>query len=233
MATKAKIGVLGRLRLYWLRTGAHAAAPPARGDRAAHRRAQRPARRCARCFRSSRRSICRRWLRSTASTGPRRGLDLVFCALPHATTQKVMRSCWPRRRRPRWSISPPISGCTTRRLTPNGTATSIMRRNCRRRRSTGSCEIHRRESRQARLVANPGCYTSCAQLPLIPLIKAKAIDLDEIVVDAKSGMTGAGGRPRRPCCSRKCRKASTPMASATTGTWPSSTRNSRSLPGAR
>src|SRR4029077_9702947 len=39
---------------------------------------------------------------------------------------------------------------------------------------------------------NPGCYTTGAQLPLIPLIKAKAIDLDEIVVDAKSGMTGAG-----------------------------------------
>ncbi|MBV8791186.1 MAG: N-acetyl-gamma-glutamyl-phosphate reductase, partial [Pseudolabrys sp.] len=40
--------------------------------------------------------------------------------------------------------------------------------------------------------ANPGCYTSCAQLPLVPLIENKAIELDEIVIDAKSGMTGAG-----------------------------------------
>ena len=56
----------------------------------------------------------------------------------------------------------------------------------------GLCEVHRREIKQARLVANPGCYTTCAQLPLIPLIKGKAIDLDEIVIDAKSGMTGAG-----------------------------------------
>jgi N-acetyl-gamma-glutamyl-phosphate reductase len=56
----------------------------------------------------------------------------------------------------------------------------------------GLTEIHRREIRNARLVANPGCYTSCAQLPLIPLLKNKAIELDEIVVDAKSGMTGAG-----------------------------------------
>ena len=47
-------------------------------------------------------------------------------------------------------------------------------------------------SKRARLVANPGCYTTCAQLALIPLLKAKAIDPDEIVVDAKSGMTGAG-----------------------------------------
>src|SRR6185369_12194975 len=43
-----------------------------------------------------------------------------------------------------------------------------------------------------RLLANPGCYTTCAELPLIPLLKAKAIETDEIVVDAKSGMTGAG-----------------------------------------
>jgi N-acetyl-gamma-glutamyl-phosphate reductase len=56
----------------------------------------------------------------------------------------------------------------------------------------GLVEIHRDKIKSARLVANPGCYTSCAQLPLTPLIRAKAIDLDEIVVDAKSGMTGAG-----------------------------------------
>jgi N-acetyl-gamma-glutamyl-phosphate reductase len=56
----------------------------------------------------------------------------------------------------------------------------------------GLTEVHRREIKRARLIANPGCYTTCAQLPLIPLIKNKAIDLEEIVVDAKSGMTGAG-----------------------------------------
>lgn len=53
-------------------------------------------------------------------------------------------------------------------------------------------EIYRRDIKKARLVANPGCYTSCAQLPLVPLIKSKAIETDEIVIDAKSGMTGAG-----------------------------------------
>jgi N-acetyl-gamma-glutamyl-phosphate reductase len=57
-------------------------------------------------------------------------------------------------------------------------------------------EIHRERIRNSRLVANPGCYTTCAQLPLLPLIKARAIDLDEIVVDAKSGMTGAGRAAR-------------------------------------
>ena len=48
---------------------------------------------------------------------PGAGLDLAFCALPHATTQKVIkRICSARRRRPRWSISPPTSGSPTRRL---------------------------------------------------------------------------------------------------------------------
>jgi N-acetyl-gamma-glutamyl-phosphate reductase len=56
----------------------------------------------------------------------------------------------------------------------------------------GLVEVYRDRIRAARLVANPGCYTTCAELALIPLIRAKAVDADEIVIDAKSGMTGAG-----------------------------------------
>jgi N-acetyl-gamma-glutamyl-phosphate reductase len=56
----------------------------------------------------------------------------------------------------------------------------------------GLTEIYRGKIKPARLVANPGCYTTCAELALIPLLKAKAIAPDEIVIDAKSGMTGAG-----------------------------------------
>ena len=56
----------------------------------------------------------------------------------------------------------------------------------------GLAEIYRSEIEKARLVANPGCYTTCAQLPLMPLLRAKAIEPGEIVIDAKSGMTGAG-----------------------------------------
>jgi N-acetyl-gamma-glutamyl-phosphate reductase len=56
----------------------------------------------------------------------------------------------------------------------------------------GLTEVYRAAIAKARLVANPGCYTTCAQLPLIPLLRAGVIDPDEIVIDAKSGMTGAG-----------------------------------------
>src|SRR5471030_1467804 len=120
------------------------------------------------------------------------GLDVAFCALPHATTQKMLKDLLAAA-----PASKVIDLSADFRLAdtadyakwyghehhaPKLQTEAVY----------GLTEIHRREIRHARLIANPGCYTSCAQLPLIPLIKAKAIDLDEIVVDAKSGMTGAG-----------------------------------------
>ena len=41
-------------------------------------------------------------------------------------------------------------------------------------------------------MANPGCYPTSAQLPLVPLIEGKQIVADDIIIDAKSGVTGAG-----------------------------------------
>ena len=66
------------------------------------------------------------------------GLDLVFCALPHGTTQKVIKDLLAQRPPPRWSTSPPISALAIRPPMRAGTATSIMRRSCRKRRSTAS-----------------------------------------------------------------------------------------------
>ena len=119
-------------------------------------------------------------------------LHVAFCALPHATTQTVIKA-----------------------LLADAPATKVIDLSADFRLSDtaayakwyghehhapelqkeavyGLTEVHRRDIKRARLVANPGCYTTCAQLPLIPLIKSKAIELSEIVIDAKSGMTGAG-----------------------------------------
>jgi len=60
----------------------------------------------------------------------------------------------------------------------------------------GCPELHREEIRTARLVANPGCYSTSVILALAPLTGAGAIDLDRgIVCDAKSGVSGAGKAP--------------------------------------
>lgn len=56
----------------------------------------------------------------------------------------------------------------------------------------GLTEHARDKVKKARLVANPGCYPTAAQLPLIPLIQAGLIETSDIVIDAKSGVTGAG-----------------------------------------
>jgi N-acetyl-gamma-glutamyl-phosphate reductase len=56
----------------------------------------------------------------------------------------------------------------------------------------GLSEVYTAAVRGARLVGNPGCYPTCTLLPLIPLLKAGLIRHEGIVVDAKSGVSGAG-----------------------------------------
>ena len=56
----------------------------------------------------------------------------------------------------------------------------------------GLCEINREDVKKARLVANPGCYTTCSILTCYPLVKEGIIDPNTIIVDAKSGSSGAG-----------------------------------------
>lgn len=56
----------------------------------------------------------------------------------------------------------------------------------------GLCEVNREAVREARLVANPGCYTTCSILTAYPLVKEGLIDPDTLIIDAKSGTSGAG-----------------------------------------
>lgn len=56
----------------------------------------------------------------------------------------------------------------------------------------GLPELHREEIRRAKIVGNPGCYPTGALLGLIPLVRGKFISLEGIVIDSKSGVSGAG-----------------------------------------
>ena len=56
----------------------------------------------------------------------------------------------------------------------------------------GLCEVNREDIRSARLVANPGCYTTCSILTAYPLAKEGLIDMSTLIIDAKSGTSGAG-----------------------------------------
>ena len=56
----------------------------------------------------------------------------------------------------------------------------------------GLCEINREKIKGARLIANPGCYPTCSTLSIYPLLKEGMIDPSTIIIDAKSGTSGAG-----------------------------------------
>jgi N-acetyl-gamma-glutamyl-phosphate reductase len=124
------------------------------------------------------------------------GLDVAFCALPHGTTQKVIKDLLARAPRTKvidlsadFRLSDPAAYA---RWYGHAHAAPELQREA----VYGLTEVYRDKIKGARLVANPGCYTTCAELALIPLLKAKLIEPDEIVVDAKSGMTGAGRAAR-------------------------------------
>ena len=56
----------------------------------------------------------------------------------------------------------------------------------------GLCEINREDIKKARLIANPGCYPTCSTLSIYPLAKEGLIDMSTVIIDAKSGTSGAG-----------------------------------------
>ena len=58
----------------------------------------------------------------------------------------------------------------------------------------GLPEVNRERIRKARIVANPGCYPTATQLGFLPLVEAGVVDLDHLIADAKSGVSGAGRR---------------------------------------
>jgi N-acetyl-gamma-glutamyl-phosphate reductase len=119
-------------------------------------------------------------------------LDLVFCALPHGTTQKVVKDLLTRVPAQKVvDLSADFRLADTaayERWYGHAHAAPELQKKA----AYGLTEIYREKIKTAQLVANPGCYTSSAELALIPLLRAKAIDPGEIVIDAKSGVTGAG-----------------------------------------
>jgi N-acetyl-gamma-glutamyl-phosphate reductase len=60
----------------------------------------------------------------------------------------------------------------------------------------GLTEVYRERIRGAHLIANPGCYATSVLLPLVPLLRDGLVGADDVVIDAKSGTTGAGRTPR-------------------------------------
>jgi N-acetyl-gamma-glutamyl-phosphate reductase len=119
-------------------------------------------------------------------------LDAVFCGLPHGTTQEIIAAVVAAN--PAIKILDMSADFRLRDINvyaqwyghahraPQLQGEAVY----------GLTEFYREKIRAARLVACPGCYPTGALLALVPIAKAKLIDVDDIVIDAKSGVTGAG-----------------------------------------
>lgn len=118
-----------------------------------------------------------------------KNIDLVFCCLPHGTTQKVIAGL-PKHLKvidlsADFRLEDPAEYAQW-----YGHAHQAL--DLQKEAVYGLTEHARDGVKKARIVANPGCYPTSAQLPLIPLLKEKLIDPQAITIDAKSGVTGAG-----------------------------------------
>jgi len=125
----------------------------------------------------------------------RHGLDLVFCGLPHGTSQDIVPGLLDGNRvvvdlgadfrLKDAALYPTWYGAEHR--VPELLSDAVY----------GLPELFRTELRTAKLIATPGCYVTAAALALAPLLRAGTIEPTGIVVDAASGVSGAG-RPPKP-----------------------------------
>ena len=117
-------------------------------------------------------------------------LDLVFLALPHGESQQLAaaaRRHGPAPRGPRRRLPPP-----GRRTTRSGTATTHAAPELLDRFAFGLPELYRDTITEHAHVASPGCYPTAASLALAPLVAAGLVEPTGIIVDAMSGVSGAG-----------------------------------------
>jgi N-acetyl-gamma-glutamyl-phosphate reductase len=116
-------------------------------------------------------------------------VDVVFCGLPHGTTQEVIAGLPLHLKVVDLSADFRLADLETyAKWYGHAHRAPELQREA----IYGLTEFARGAIGNARLVANPGCYPTSAQLALVPLVEAAVIDADDIIIDAKSGVSGAG-----------------------------------------
>ena len=116
-------------------------------------------------------------------------VGFVFCALPHGTTQEVIAALPTSVRVVDLSADFRLTDCAeyAKHYGHEHRAPQLQKDAV-----YGLTEFARDRVRDSRLVANPGCYPTSVQLPVIPLLQAGMISPQGIIIDAKSGVSGAG-----------------------------------------
>jgi len=116
-------------------------------------------------------------------------IDTVFCGLPHATSQKVIKALPGHLKIIDMSADFRLRDTDTYEATyGNPHSAPDLQKDA----VYGLSEKYRNEIASARLVACPGCYPTASLLLLLPLVEHGLIDATDLIIDAKSGVTGAG-----------------------------------------
>ncbi|MEQ8195139.1 MAG: N-acetyl-gamma-glutamyl-phosphate reductase [Rhodospirillales bacterium] len=116
-------------------------------------------------------------------------VDVVFCCLPHGTTQEFIAELPDHLKVIDLSADFRLKNVNTyAEWYGHAHRAPALQKEA----VYGITELARDAIKKARLVANPGCYPTSVQLPLVPLIAAGKIETDAIIIDAKSGVSGAG-----------------------------------------
>lgn len=118
-----------------------------------------------------------------------KAIDLVFCCLPHGATQAVIAKLPEHLKIIDLSADFRLHNIDSYAQWYGHAHQAV---DLQKEAVYGLTEIVRDQVKSARLVANPGCYPTASSLPLIPLLKAGLIEQEGIIIDAKSGITGAG-----------------------------------------
>jgi N-acetyl-gamma-glutamyl-phosphate reductase len=116
-------------------------------------------------------------------------INLVFCCLPHGTTQTVIAGLPKHVRIIDLSADFRLYNVETYAQWYGHAHQAVELQKTA---IYGLTEHAREKIKNARLVANPGCYPTSSSLPLMPLLAAGLINAENIIIDAKSGVTGAG-----------------------------------------
>jgi N-acetyl-gamma-glutamyl-phosphate reductase len=116
-------------------------------------------------------------------------VQLVFCCLPHGTTQQIIAGLPPHVRIVDLSADFRLSDAEDYAQWYGHPHQAVALQKSA---VYGITEFAREQIKSARLVANPGCYPTCSLLPTVPLVEAKLIDAASIGINALSGVTGAG-----------------------------------------
>jgi N-acetyl-gamma-glutamyl-phosphate reductase len=119
-------------------------------------------------------------------------LDLVFLSLPNGESQKIIKKTFKKFKKLKYIDLSADFRITNKKIYHRNYGIIHKANNLLDNSLYSIAEFNKKKISQYRIIANPGCYPTSIQLPLVPLIKKNLININNVIIDSKSGYSGAG-----------------------------------------